>query len=433
MWDQNIRRIDREEQSEEKKQLSAASRGVSALTGVAQSFTHGGPGMALSAVQAGAQGLGNVAQSIGLSGASVPVFGAVAGAAGVMLAALNYRYGVAVRRAQLDEKTNALGLYGGGGWGGGGYTPEEAVGLMGGFGQGAGYSTALKDTDVLGLNRTGTGIGAMASYAGTSAAGMGGEGRPNVGSLIATAQNSKLRGSKVDDYLQRITAAVTQLGESGLTLNLANTERFMRQLANTGAFQGAGMAQTRLLSGITGAISGARSSLLSPYSGVAQMALQAWAMQQPGGFEALEGMEPEQAKDIITRSVGPTTAAKAFSSMNITGAQGRAAAGPLGAYSDMKTRSYGAGGLKEAYAAKERRILSMIDKDDAGLFKQAGDAEAIVMAIGKAGSETVAALQDFANKLADSDQNIATAWDEAKDWLRDNLVEPLKKAAEQNK
>lgn len=408
---------------DDKDSNRAANDAVRAITHVASAFAGGGPGMALGVAQAGIQGVSSVAQSIGVSGAAVPILGAVAGAAGVMLAALNYRYGVAVRRAQLDERSNALGLYGGGGWGGGGYTPEEAVGIMGAFGQGAGYSTALQDTNVLGLNRTGTGVGAMASYAGTSAAGMGGIGKPNVESLITAAQSSNLRGSKVDEYLQRMTAAIVQLGENGMSLNLEGTEKFMRRLASTGAFQGSGLAQTRLFAGVEGAAVGARNRILSNYTSVGENALMGAALRQGGGAagaaEYLAGLSTDEKREIITREYGASAAQTYFMSLGLNAAQGRDATGPLSAEKSMAMYSYGAGGLKNAYAASERRLLSMINQGDIGLFKQKSEADAVVMAIGSAGAATVQALHDFAEKLGDANVTFGDAWDEVQDWMRD--------------
>jgi len=363
--------------------------------------------MALGATQAGIQGMSSVAQSVGVSGAAIPVLGAAAGVAGVMLAGLNYRYGVAVRRAQLDERTNALGLYGGGGWGGGGYTPEEAVGIMGSFGQGAGYDKALRDTNVLALNRTGTGVGAMAAYAGTTAAGVGGIGAPGVASLIATAQYSGLRGSKTDEYLQRMTAAIVQLGENGMSLNLAGTEQFMRRLATTGAFQGAGLAQTRLFTGIEGAAVGARNQILSNYGGIGQNALMGAALRKGGGVtgaaEYLASLSTDEKREIITREYGASAAQTYFMSLGLNEAQGRDATGQLGQGGYMKLQTRGAGALKNAYAASERRLLGMIDKDDVGLFKQKSDADAIIMSIGKAGQQTVELLGKVVDMMSSVD------------------------------
>lgn len=403
LWEQNRKRLDREDENEGKKNLSTANSSVSAALGVARAIAGGGPGMALGVAQAGISGLGDVAKSVGIGGAAIPVVGAMAGVAGIMLAGLNYRYGVAVRRAQLDERSNALGLYGGGGMGSGGYTPEEAVGIMGSFGQGAGYSKALQDTSILSLNRTGTGVGAMASYAGTSAAGIGGEGKPGVASLIATAQSSNLRGAKVDEYLQRITAAITQLGENGMSLNLEGTERFMRRLANTGSFAGSGMAQTRLLSGIEGAAVGARNQILSNYGNIGQNALMGAALRQGGGAqgaaEYLGSLSTDDKREIITREYGANAAQGYFMSLGLNEAQGRDATGPLGQERYMKLHSRGAGTLKNAYAASERRLLSMIDGKDADLFNQKSKADEIIMEIGKTGQATVDALMQVVDAV----------------------------------
>lgn len=410
---------------EDKESNKTANDAVRAITSIASAVAGGGPGMALGAAQAGVQGLSSVAQSVGISGAAVPILGATAGLAGIMLAGLNYRYGVAVRRAQLDERTNALGLYGGGGWGGGGYTPEEAVGIMGSFGQGAGYNKALGETNVLGLNRSGTSVGAMASYAGTSAAGMGGEGKPDVASLIATAQNSGLRGSKVDEYLQRMTAAITQLGENGMSLNLAGSEQFMRRLATTGAFQGAGLAQTRLFTGIEGAAVGARSQILSNYGNVGQNALMGAALRQGGGVtgaaEYLASLSPDDAREIIARDYGAGAAQPYFMTLGLNEAQGRDATGQLGQGGYMKMQTRGAGALKNAYAASERKLLKMVGDDDAGLFEQKSKSDAVVMAIGKSGEAAVTMLTKVVDTLASVDntaQGIADAVRKAMEALK---------------
>lgn len=92
----------------------------------------------------------------------------------------------------------------------------------------------------------------------------------------------------------------------------------------------------------------------------------------------------------------------------------------------MAMWDYGAGGLKNAYASSERRLLKMIGPEDAKLFEQKSQADAIVMAIGRNGSATIEALRDFSEKLGDANQNFATAWDEAKDWFRDT-VEQVKR------
>lgn len=392
-------------QEREKDDTKTTTRAITtALTAAASAMTAGGPGVALGVAQSALQSAGNVAQSVGVSGAAVPVLGAAAGVTGIMLAALNYRYGVAVRRAQLDERSNALGLYGGGGWGGGGYTPEEAVGIMGSFGQGAGYSSALRDTNVLALNRTGTGVGAMAGYAGTTAAGVGGTGAPSVGSLIATAQNSGLRGAKVDDYLQRITAAITQLGESGMTLNLAGAEKFMRQLANTGAFQGAGLAQARLFTGIEGAAVGARGRALSNYASVGENALYGAALQQGGGAmgaaEFLGSISTDEKREIITRQYGREAASGYFMSLGLNEAQGRDATGPLGPDRTYGLKKYGPGALKTAYAASERALLRQVGPEDAELFKQKAAADSIIMEVGKAGQATVEGLANVVTAIS---------------------------------
>lgn len=400
-------RPSRPDDRDSKESIKVANDSVRAITSIASAVASGGPGMALGATQAGIQGMSSVAQSVGVSGAAIPVLGAAAGVAGVMLAGLNYRYGVAVRRAQLDERTNALGLYGGGGWGGGGYTPEEAVGIMGSFGQGAGYDKALRDTNVLALNRTGTGVGAMAAYAGTTAAGVGGIGAPGVASLIATAQYSGLRGSKTDEYLQRMTAAIVQLGENGMSLNLAGTEQFMRRLATTGAFQGAGLAQTRLFTGIEGAAVGARNQILSNYGGIGQNALMGAALRKGGGVtgaaEYLASLSTDEKREIITREYGASAAQTYFMSLGLNEAQGRDATGQLGQGGYMKLQTRGAGALKNAYAASERRLLGMIDKDDVGLFKQKSDADAIIMSIGKAGQQTVELLGKVVDMMSSVD------------------------------
>lgn len=396
-------RTERKDEEDSKESRKVANDSVRAITSIASAIAGGGPGMVLGAAQAGVKGLGDIAQSVGIGGAAMPIVGAVAGAAGIMLAGLNYRYGVAVRRAQLDERTNALGLYGGGGWGGGGYTPEEAVGIMGSFGQGAGYNKALAETNVLRLNRTGTSVGAMAAYAGTTAAGVGGEGRPDVASIIATAQYSGLRGSKTDEYLQRMTAAIVQLGENGMSLNLAGTEQFMRRLATTGAFQGAGLAQTRLFTGVEGAAVGARSQILSNYGSIGQNALMGAALRQGGGAaraaEYLASISTDEKREIITREYGSSAAQMYFMALGLNEAQGRDATGPLGPGGSMPLKTYGAGALKNAYAASERRLLNMVGPEDAKLFEQKSKADEIVMAIGKMGEDVVDALQKVVDAI----------------------------------
>lgn len=396
-------RTERKDEEDSKESRKVANDSVRAITSIASAIAGGGPGMVLGAAQAGVKGLGDIAQSVGIGGAAMPIVGAVAGAAGIMLAGLNYRYGVAVRRAQLDERTNALGLYGGGGWGGGGYTPEEAVGIMGSFGQGAGYNKALAETNVLRLNRTGTGVGAMASYAGTSAAGMGGIGKPNVESLITAAQSSNLRGSKVDEYLQRMTAAIVQLGENGMSLNLEGTEKFMRRLASTGAFQGSGMAQARLFTSVEGAAVGARSRILSNYANVGEEALMGAALRQPGGpqgaAEWLANIDTEEKMAVIARERGADAAQGWYMHNGQNQARARAATGAIGAEKSMAMYSYGAGGLKNAYAASERRLLNMVGPEDAKLFEQKSKADEIVMAIGKMGEDVVDALQKVVDAI----------------------------------
>jgi hypothetical protein len=321
-----------------------------------------------------------------------------------MLAGLNYRYGVAVRRAGLDERGGALrGLYGGGGYGlGSGYTPEESLGIQEAFARSAGRSDALSGgnaAEVMRLSRSGISPGTMGQLSGLGAAGAGGRGAIDLSAMIGVAQASGLRGQKAEDYLSRIAAATTQLSESGLTLDMPSTTRFLQRLQTTAGLGGSGLAQARMVTGMAGDRTGAVGQLNAPFQGLGQTVLLGRALREGRTLSEaqafIETLTLEEQQAMIREDLPGDAAQGVFRSMGLTSGEARGAAGPLGGGFDFKPVTAGPGALKAAYAQSERALVGMVSGKDVGLFKAKTDADAIVMSIGAAGAATVETLREF--------------------------------------
>lgn len=399
--------------------VRAGRSAINAIPNVGNAIVQGGAGMPLSVAQAATSGLAGVASSISGAGAALPLgLGLGAAGLGILLAGLNYRYGVAVRRAGLDERDGALrGLYGGGGWGqGAGYTPEESLGIQESFSRSAGFSQALgggNAAEVLRLSRSGVSPGVMGQVAGLQAAGAGGVGQTNLDKLIGVVQASGLRGQKAEDYLSRIAAGVNQLAEAGLTLDMPSTVMFLQKLQTTPGLGGSGLAQARMVGGMLQDRSGVTGQLNAGFAQLGETALMARALREGGGIEGaqrfIEGLTLEEQQSIIQGEVGTDAAAGYFRSRGLTTSQARGAAGPLGPGFDFKPTLAKPGTLKGAYAASERALVSMVGEGDAKLFQSKTEADAVIMAIGAAGAASVETLRAVTTDILEQMKGIGDA------------------------
>lgn len=223
-----------------------------------------------------------------------------------------FRMGYVNRLADFQKQNSLLGVLGGGtslGAGAGlGMMPEETVATMLSFGQSAGFLGSFRGQNVLGMSRSGVGVGAAGAFRGLAAAGAGGVGEVNPEDYIGLARFSGLVGGKAEEYLGAIASATRGLAEKGLTLDVGATEQFLRRLSY---LRGSGLEQTRAVAGLTGALGGARQEFIAPYARVAQDSMMIEAMRMGGGddlatmraFETLS-RDPEAQRQAVMGATG---------------------------------------------------------------------------------------------------------------------------------
>lgn len=306
------------------------------------------------------------------------------GAAG---SALSFRAQIAGRRASFDQQNGLLGMLGGGITPSSGVkyglAPEEAMAAMMGFGQSAGFSGAFAGQDVFNMSRSGASVGSAGTYRGLIASGVGGVGDTDPSGMIGAAQASGLAGSKIDEYLGRIASATTAMAEQGLSLNLTETEGFMRRLAAGGV---GGLNQGRAVAGFTSAAAGARQELLAPYADGAKNAVLMEALRGRGLAEQLQiiesiGQNPERGRSAILRNYGSGETALGMMAAMGNSLDTAQSLRTLSGASAPRRGARGAGGaaLKVAQAGGEAALLNEITGNDTALFDAQRDIQVHVL------------------------------------------------------
>lgn len=290
-----------------------------------------------------------------------------------------FRMGYVNRLADFRKQNSLLGVLGGGtslGAGAGlGMMPEETVATMLSFGQSAGFLGSFRGQDVLGMSRSGVGVGAAGAFRGLAAAGAGGVGQVNPADYIGLARYSGLVGGKAEEYLGAIASATRGLAEKGLTLDVGATEQFLRRLSYSRA---SGLEQTRAVAGLTGALGGARQEFIAPYARVAQDAMMIEAMRMGGGddlatmraFETLSRDPESQRQAVVGATGGGHMATLGFLGMGGIGVDMASdlAGLSVGEVPTQRMRVAGGGGLASLRARHEAKMMATASEGAEGLM-----------------------------------------------------------------
>lgn len=320
-----------------------------------------------------------------------------------------FRMGYVNRLADFQKQNSLLNVLGGNATIGGGahlgMMPEETVAAKLAFGQSAGFLGAFNGQNVLGMSRSGVGIGAAGAFRGLAAAGAGGVGEVNPEDFIGLARYSRLVGGKAEEYLGAIANATRGLAEKGLTLDIGATEQFLRRLSYSRA---SGLEQGRAIAGLTGAVGGAREQFISPYARVAQDSMMIEAMRMGGGddlatmraFETL-ARDPEAQRQAVTSATGGgQLATLGFLGMGGIGVDmaSELAGLTVGEIPQQRMRVAGGGKLAQRRARHEADMMSIASNDAGAIMDMNYQIQARVMHL----STVMLTYTDLMKKLLDN-------------------------------